>query len=70
MRPARIPVAGIRGAEGVIPLDRISTLIGRAPSSDLVLQGRSCDREHAVVRYDFGRAGFFIEDLTSLNGTF
>ncbi len=42
-------------------------LIGRGSKCDHVIQHRSVSREHAVITRE--RAGWFIEDLNSANGT-
>jgi hypothetical protein len=50
------------------PLDRDQTTIGRSPDCDIFLDDVTVSRRHAVVAR--GDAGFTIEDLGSLNGTF
>jgi FHA domain len=44
------------------------TTIGRSPECDIFLDDVTVSRRHAVVTH--GGAGFTIEDLGSLNGTF
>jgi putative peptide zinc metalloprotease protein len=49
-----------------VRLTKVSTMVGRDPGSDLVLDDPSVSRHHArVVR---GRGGFYVEDLRSFNG--
>ena len=50
------------------PLDRDQTTIGRSPDCDIFLDDVTGSRRHAIVAR--GDAGFTIEDLGSLNGTF
>jgi hypothetical protein len=50
------------------PLDRDQTTIGRSPDCDIFLDDVTVSRRHAIVAR--GDAGFTIEDLGSLNGTF
>jgi pSer/pThr/pTyr-binding forkhead associated (FHA) protein len=49
-------------------LERPQTTIGRSPDCDIFLDDVTVSRRHAVVGR--GDAGFTIEDLGSLNGTF
>ncbi|MGE5273322.1 MAG: FHA domain-containing protein [Verrucomicrobiota bacterium] len=49
-------------------LDRPQTTIGRSPDCDIFLDDVTVSRRHAAVAH--GDAGFTIEDLGSLNGTF
>ena len=70
--PARAPVLLIRaggGSEGeAIALDVDVLTIGRSPHSDLFLDDVTVSRHHARVLRD--EAGFLVEDLNSLNGTY
>ncbi|MBK6662181.1 MAG: FHA domain-containing protein [Thermoflexaceae bacterium] len=50
------------------PLDLPSLVVGRASSSDIVLDDISIARRHARLSFDSGR--FFVEDLGSASGTF
>ena len=50
------------------PLEKAQTTIGRSPDCDIFLDDVTVSRRHAVVGR--GDAGFTIEDLGSLNGTF
>jgi pSer/pThr/pTyr-binding forkhead associated (FHA) protein len=49
-------------------LDQEQTTIGRSPDCDIFLDDVTVSRRHAIVAQ--GDAGFTIEDLGSLNGTF
>jgi pSer/pThr/pTyr-binding forkhead associated (FHA) protein len=49
-------------------LQRDQTTIGRSPDCDIFLDDVTVSRRHAAVGR--GDAGFTIEDLGSLNGTF
>ena len=49
-------------------LEKQQTTIGRSPDCDIFLDDVTVSRRHAVVGR--GDAGFTIEDLGSLNGTF
>jgi len=50
-------------------LEKMETVIGRAPSSDILLaKDKLTSRRHAVVRYDNG--DYVISDERSANGTF
>ena len=55
------------GAE--FALDAEETLIGRGPSSDVVLGDESASREHAIVARDDAEGTYTVEDLQSTNGT-
>ncbi len=57
------------GREGeTIDLDVDAVTIGRSPHSDLFLDDVTVSRHHARVLRD--EAGFWVEDLNSLNGTY
>jgi hypothetical protein len=57
------------GREGeIIGLDSDVLTIGRSPHSDLFLDDVTVSRHHARVLHD--EAGFLVEDLNSLNGTY
>jgi pSer/pThr/pTyr-binding forkhead associated (FHA) protein len=57
------------GREGeTIDLDVDVLTIGRSPHSDLFLDDVTVSRHHARVLRD--EAGFWVEDLNSLNGTY
>ncbi len=57
------------GREGeIITLDNDIVTIGRSPHSDLFLDDVTVSRHHARVLRD--DAGFSVEDLNSLNGTY
>ncbi len=57
------------GREGeTIALDVDVITIGRSPHSDLFLDDVTVSRHHARVLRD--EAGFWVEDLNSLNGTY
>jgi putative peptide zinc metalloprotease protein len=59
LRPLHRPGEPVR-------LTKVSTMVGRDPGNDLVLDDASVSRQHArVVR---GRGGFYVEDLRSFNG--
>jgi len=66
------PALVIRSGGGrtgeAFPLDRPQTTIGRSPDCDIFLDDVTVSRRHATVAP--GDAGFTIEDLGSLNGTF
>jgi hypothetical protein len=49
-------------------LEQAQTTVGRSPDCDIFLDDVTVSRRHAVVGR--GDAGFTIEDLGSLNGTF
>ena len=49
-------------------LERTQTTVGRTPDCDIFLDDVTVSRRHAIVAR--GAAGFTIEDLGSLNGTF
>lgn len=54
------------GTGDVVPLTKVSTMVGRDAGNDLVLDDPSVSRQHArIVR---GKGGFYVEDLRSLNG--
>jgi hypothetical protein len=66
--PALVIRAGGGRTGEAFALDRDQTTIGRSPDCDIFLDDVTVSRRHAVVgRSD---AGFAIEDLGSLNGTF
>jgi putative peptide zinc metalloprotease protein len=47
-------------------LTKVSTMVGRDPGNDLVIDDPSVSRRHArIVR---GKGGFYVEDLRSFNG--
>jgi pSer/pThr/pTyr-binding forkhead associated (FHA) protein len=50
-----------------VALDRERIVIGRGRKADLALAEATISRSHAAVGFD--RAGFFVEDLGSTNGT-
>jgi pSer/pThr/pTyr-binding forkhead associated (FHA) protein len=62
----------IRSGEGregeTIDLDVDVLTVGRSPHSDLFLDDVTVSRHHARVLRD--EAGFWVEDLNSLNGTY
>lgn len=60
------PTAGIRQEPGASR--RLVTLIGRAPTNDLVVDDVSASRRHA--RLTVGPGTLHLEDLASANGTF
>ncbi len=66
------PALVIRSGGGrtgeMYPLEKAQTTIGRSPDCDIFLDDVTVSRRHAVVGR--GDAGFTIEDLGSLNGTF
>ena len=51
-----------------IPLRRPLVGIGRAPGNEIVIDNLAVSGHHAKVVVEDGR--FFVEDLSSLNGTF
>jgi pSer/pThr/pTyr-binding forkhead associated (FHA) protein len=53
-----------RGAE--YPIRRERTVLGRSRKADLVFDEDTLSREHAAIRYEWGR--FVLEDLGSANG--
>lgn len=57
----------LRGGGSVFDLTSPTTVIGRDPSCDLVLQSRSVSSRHAVI--EFGPDGPILKDLNSKNGT-
>ena len=57
-----------RAMNETYPLEKAQTTIGRSPDCDIFLDDVTVSRRHAVVGR--GDAGFTIEDLGSLNGTF
>ena len=50
-----------------VMLERVSTVIGRGRSADLVIVEPTISREHAEIGFD--GQGFFVRDLGSTNGT-
>ena len=56
------------GDVSVIPLDQATLLLGKAPSSDFVVDNPYVSRQHAEIRRE--RGGYLIRDLSSKNGTF
>ena len=51
-----------------IPLRKPLVVIGRAPGSDVLIDNLAVSGHHAKVLVEEGR--FFVEDMSSLNGTF
>ena len=51
-----------------IPLDKEATTIGRKEENDIVIDNQAVSGHHAKIVQEGG--SFFIEDLSSLNGTF
>jgi hypothetical protein len=67
--PAVLLILSGGGREGErIPLDADLLTVGRNPASHLFLDDVTVSRHHARVIRD--AAGFLIEDLNSLNGTY
>jgi hypothetical protein len=66
--PALVVRAGGGRAGEQFPLERTQTTVGRTPDCDIFLDDVTVSRRHAIVAR--GAAGFTIEDLGSLNGTF
>jgi hypothetical protein len=66
--PALVVRSGGGRTGEAFSLDREQTTIGRSPDCDIFLDDVTVSRRHAVVAR--GDAGFTIEDLGSLNGTF
>lgn len=58
------------GAAGgtTVPLSEGTTMLGRAPFNDIVVEEPGVSRQHAGIRAE--RDGFWIQDLGSRNGTF
>jgi pSer/pThr/pTyr-binding forkhead associated (FHA) protein len=50
-----------------VALDRERLVIGRGRKADLALAEATISRAHAVVGFD--SCGFYVEDLSSTNGT-
>jgi pSer/pThr/pTyr-binding forkhead associated (FHA) protein len=50
-----------------VPLDRDWVVIGRGRGADVVLAEPTISRAHAALGFDDG--GFFVQDLSSTNGT-
>ena len=64
--------AGIRVMRGFyegleLPVDRDWVVIGRGRSADIVLAEPTISRAHAAI--GFHGEGFFVQDLSSTNGT-
>jgi DNA-binding response OmpR family regulator len=55
------------GSAREVPLEGESTVIGRAPECDVVIEGRLISRQHACIRREGG--AYVLEDLGSHNGT-
>jgi sigma-B regulation protein RsbU (phosphoserine phosphatase) len=55
------------GPWSLLELDRERTVLGRAPSSQVVLDNEAVSRHHAQILESHGH--FFLEDLKSRNGT-
>ncbi len=51
-----------------IPLEKEATTIGRKEENDIVIDNQAVSGHHAKIMQEGG--SFFIEDLSSLNGTF
>ena len=51
-----------------ISLSQAAILMGRDPTSDVVVEGDGVSRQHAMIRTDPN--GYWIQDLGSRNGTF
>jgi FHA domain-containing protein/zinc ribbon protein len=66
--PALVVRSGGGRAGEQFPLERTQTTVGRTPDCDIFLDDVTVSRRHAIVAR--GAAGFTIEDLGSLNGTF
>jgi pSer/pThr/pTyr-binding forkhead associated (FHA) protein len=66
--PALVVRAGGGRAGEQFGLERTQTTIGRTPDCDIFLDDVTVSRRHAIVAR--GAAGFTLEDLGSLNGTF
>src|SRR5438876_6702443 len=60
-------VTGARAGE-IMELAEAETLIGRHPSSKIVLPLHTVSRRHTAIRKEGD--SFFVEDLESLNGTY
>ncbi|MGE5593852.1 MAG: FHA domain-containing protein [Betaproteobacteria bacterium] len=57
-----VPSGGERFALGAV------TVLGRAPDSDIVILDPYVSARHAEIV--FGKSGFFVRDLGSVNGTY
>ena len=66
--PALVVRSGGGRAGEQFALERTQTTIGRTPDCDIFLDDVTVSRRHAIVAR--GAAGFTLEDLGSLNGTF
>ena len=66
--PALVVRSGGGRAGEQFQLERTQTTIGRTPDCDIFLDDVTVSRRHAIVAR--GAAGFTLEDLGSLNGTF
>ena len=58
----------LRGGETTYTLSTPSTLIGREPACDIVLESRSVSGQHATIEFSGDAA--MLRDLNSRNGTF
>jgi serine phosphatase RsbU (regulator of sigma subunit)/pSer/pThr/pTyr-binding forkhead associated (FHA) protein len=63
----RLRVFPSQGEDFEIPLENESTVIGRVSDSDLVVKDRFLSRQHARLHREGNQ--FWIEDLSSANGT-
>ncbi len=66
-------MAELRAIQGpssgqVFPLDRPSTVLGRHPACDILLDSGAVSRQHATITQIDGQ--FYLEDLHSRNGTY
>jgi pSer/pThr/pTyr-binding forkhead associated (FHA) protein len=52
----------------LLSLEKGKTVIGRNPDNDIVIEEPHVSHRHCVLRKN--RGGFFIEDLSSSNGTY
>jgi pSer/pThr/pTyr-binding forkhead associated (FHA) protein len=66
--PALVVRSGGGRAGEQFTLERTQTTVGRSPDCDIFLDDVTVSRRHAIVAR--GAAGFTLEDLGSLNGTF
>ena len=65
---ARLKVQGGPDTGRTIQLSEGVTMIGRAETNDIVVRETRVSRQHAVIRGQ--RDGYWIQDLSSSNGTF
>ncbi len=65
--PAYLEISRADGTE-TVPLEGVSLAIGRAEANDICLDDPSVSRRHAVI--EKLAAGWSIQDVGSLNGTF